>query len=261
MKRRIISALCLLIIIVPLYLLGGICWAMAVGITSIFALKEALDLKASHVSYPLPIQLTAVICLLLLVYSKFDGYNLAFGVSYVAMALSFILLLLPTLVIKKYTTKEAFYLLGVVIFLGTVFNTFILFENFHRLILPYLVLIASMTDTFSMIIGKLIGTHRLSSADPDKTIEGAIGGITIASIIASFFYIKVIGSPNIPTTIITTIFLSIISVIGDLIFNKIKRENDLQKFSKIIPGHGGILDRLDSLIFTVLTYVVILYII
>ena len=259
MKKRIISALVLLAVIIPLYLLGGIIWAMAVGLVSVLTLKETLDLKNSHVRYPGLIQLLAVICELLLVYTELNGYDLTFGISYVAMALTFLILLVPTLFIPKYATKDAFYLIGVIIFLGTIFNSFILFNtlNQNKLIFVYLILIATLSDTFSMVIGNLIGKRKLSSADPDKTLEGAIGGLVISSI-ASFFYVTFIASSKIPSIIIMTIFLNIVAIVGDLIFNKIKRENDIKKFSNILPGHGGILDRLDSIIFTVLAYIIII---
>ena len=109
-----------------------------------------------------------------------------------------------------------------------------------------------------MIIGNLIGRHQLTPISPKKTIEGALGGVIGGTIAASLFYINVINNLHPIQVIIMTITLSIIAQIGDLIFSKIKRENNIKDFSNLIPGHGGILDRLDSIIFTVLFYIIII---
>lgn len=258
MKTRIISAIIMLAIIIPAYLLGDIIWAMLVGMVGIMAYKEILDLKESHLNYPPYIKIIGLLCLLLLIYSKFDGYNLAFGVSYGAIAATIFLLLTPSIFLKKYTTKEAFFLIGIILFLGTIFNTFILLENINKLIPVYLIIITIVTDTFAMIIGNLIGRHQLTPISPQKTIEGALGGVIGGTIAASLFYINVINNLHPIQVIIMTITLSIVAQIGDLIFSKIKRENNIKDFSNLIPGHGGILDRLDSIIFTVLFYIIII---
>ena len=88
---------------------------------------------------------------------------------------------------------------------------------------------------------------------PNKTWEGSIGGLLAGSIISLIFYNFLISSIDIKLVIIT-IILSIVGQIGDLIMSKIKRENGIKDFSNILPGHGGILDRLDSSIFVVLAY-------
>ena len=83
--------------------------------------------------------------------------------------------------------------------------------------------------------------------------QGSIGGLLAGSVISLIFYNFLISSIDIKLVIIT-IILSIVGQIGDLIMSKIKRENGIKDFSNILPGHGGILDRLDSSIFVVLAY-------
>ena len=70
-----------------------------------------------------------------------------------------------------------------------------------------------------------------------------------------------ISSENIIGTIIMTLVISVVAQLGDLIFSKIKRENNIKDFSDLIPGHGGILDRLDSTIFAIITYILIIILI
>lgn len=107
-------------------------------------------------------------------------------------------------------------------------------------------------DTFAYIVGKSIGKHKLfESISPKKTIEGFIGGFAFA-IIASYLISKYYIEGSITNQYIWIGFAIIVSVfgtIGDLIESKFKRLANVKDSGKIMPGHGGILDRLDSVIF------------
>ena len=124
----------------------------------------------------------------------------------------------------------------------------------------YLLLITIMTDTFALFTGMLIGKHKLcEKISPKKTIEGSIGGSLVGTIVPVLFYIFIIdANANIFLLIFITLCLSIIGQIGDLFFSSIKRHYGMKDFSKLIPGHGGVLDRLDSFIFVVLTYLILM---
>ena len=124
----------------------------------------------------------------------------------------------------------------------------------------YLVLIPIITDSFAYITGNLIGRHKLiEKISPNKTVEGAIGGFVAASIFCTIFYVVVINHhTNIVIALLSTMFLSIISQLGDLVFSSIKRYFNIKDFSKLIPGHGGILDRIDSLIFVIIGYSILI---
>jgi phosphatidate cytidylyltransferase len=260
MKKRIISAIVALIIIVPLIILGGKYFSIGVGIISVLGLKELIDLKKSHKTYPDLIIVISYVCLLLLVYSEFDGYSIAFGLTYRGLAITLLSLLIPTVLYKdeRYTTKDAFYLIACVLFLGLVFNSLILIRMLDVWHLVYLILITTMTDMFAMLLGMLVGRHKLiPHVSPNKTIEGSVLGSIVATIIASVFYITMISNTYIIKVIIITLILSIVGQFGDLLFSKIKRENEIKDFSNIMPGHGGILDRLDSLMFVILTYIIL----
>lgn len=260
MKKRIISAIVALIIIVPLIIYGGKPFQIGVGILSVLGLKELIDLKKHHKKFPDIIIVLSYVCLLLLVYSEFDGYSIAFGLTYRGIALTLLTLLIPTVLYKndKYTAKDAFYLIASVLFLGIVFNGLILLRVLSIWHLVYLVLITTMTDMFAMLMGMAFGKHKLiPHVSPNKTIEGSVLGTLVATCVASIFYINVISDANILKVILVTICLSVIGQFGDLLFSKIKRENDIKDFSNIMPGHGGILDRLDSLIFVLLAYIML----
>jgi phosphatidate cytidylyltransferase len=120
-------------------------------------------------------------------------------------------------------------------------------------------------DTFAYIVGKSIGRHKLfERISPKKTIEGFVGGVVFAMIagyLISKFYIKASPKFSDQSIIIWTTIALIVGVfgtIGDLVESKFKRIAGVKDSGKIMPGHGGILDRLDSVIF-VAPYIFLFY--
>ncbi|MCR5787877.1 MAG: phosphatidate cytidylyltransferase [Bacilli bacterium] len=258
MKKRIISAIVALAIVTPLIILGGNYFAFLAGALSVLAYKELLDLKENAEEIPNIVKGLGLVSLVTLIFSEFDSQFALFGISYRILAISLLALLIPTLFYKdnKYTTREAFYIVGIVLFLSIVFNNFILIRNesVHKLV--YLILICSCTDAFAMFTGMLIGKHKITpNISPKKTVEGCIGGSIIGSCIPIIYYVYFISGFTWKLLLIT-VLLSVIDQFGDLFFSKIKRENKIKDFSNIMPGHGGILDRLDSLCFVVITYII-----
>ena len=112
------------------------------------------------------------------------------------------------------------------------------------------------TDTFAYLFGMIFGKHRLyPSISPKKTVEGSLGGIFGSLILLNLFNFYILKF-NIVFIIFSGIVLSIVAQLGDLFASKIKREIGIKDFSNIIKGHGGFLDRFDSIIFvTPLVYI------
>lgn len=110
------------------------------------------------------------------------------------------------------------------------------------------------TDTFAYLIGKKFGKHKFTEISPKKSIEGCFGGVlgaVIAMLIITYIFNTVFYLNISYITIgIIAIILSIISQMGDLVASSIKRFVGIKDFGNIIPGHGGMLDRFDSVIFT-----------
>ena len=121
-------------------------------------------------------------------------------------------------------------------------------------------LITILTDTFAYIGGRLFGRHKLiERISPNKTIEGSIIGSLIGTIVPTIFYIYMISpGSNIIKIVLITLVLSIVGQFGDLVFSSIKRHYKIKDFSNIMPGHGGVLDRLDSIIFVLIGYVILM---
>ncbi len=118
-------------------------------------------------------------------------------------------------------------------------------------------LISWMTDTGAYFSGRFFGKHKLAPViSPKKTVEGAIGGFVFCVLSVSGIAYLLTGPLNILPFDVNWIYLliitaagSVISMIGDLSFSVIKRAFDIKDFGKIMPGHGGMLDRFDSVLF------------
>ena len=262
MKKRIISAIVALIIVVPLIILGGYFFALGVSVVAMLAYKELIDLKKSHGEYPKLIIFLGLFCLLFLVLSSYIDFSVYRGITYQSITMVLLLLLLPIIFYQndKYTSKDAFYLIGIILFLGVIFNLFLIIRNRGLYLFIYLLVVPLVTDIFAMFGGKMFGKHKMCpKLSPKKTWEGAISGTLIGSIIGVVFYSLLVGNLTFRVVIIT-ILLSIVGQMGDLVMSKIKRENDIKDFSNIMPGHGGILDRIDSIIFVFLMYMFLLII-
>jgi phosphatidate cytidylyltransferase len=159
---------------------------------------------------------------------------------------------------KKYNINDALYVLGAVFFLGFAFAAIINLCNSNIWKCIYIFLISFITDTYAFIAGNLIGKHNISTISPKKTWEGSIVGSIMGCIIGSIYYYNVIGDVTILKSIILSFVLTILCEIGDLVFSSIKRYFNKKDYSNLIPGHGGILDRFDSVIFVALGFILII---
>ncbi|MCI9281198.1 MAG: phosphatidate cytidylyltransferase [Bacilli bacterium] len=259
MKKRILSAIVMLLICIPIIYFGDKAFRIGIAVVSMLALREMIDLKKSHHKIPKLVELISYLALLFIVLAEYEGYSILFGITYKGIAILLLSILSLCLFYKKeeYTATDALVLIGTILLLGTAFNTMILVRNLGLWNFCSLILIFILTDTFALFSGMAFGKHKLiPHVSPNKTWEGSIGGTFIATIGVSIFYHYLV-SPVTWKIVLGILILSVMGQIGDLIFSKIKRENNIKDFSNLIPGHGGILDRLDSTITIMLGYLII----
>jgi phosphatidate cytidylyltransferase len=121
--------------------------------------------------------------------------------------------------------------------------------------LIWLVFIVALTDTGAYVVGKSIGKTPFSLTSPNKTKEGVIGGIAIATLVGTFIGIMDNGFA---VAFLTSLFVSTASIWGDLFESYLKREAGVKDSGNIFPGHGGFLDRLDGYLFAIIVMIVIL---
>ena len=250
MKQRIISAIVVLAIIIPLIILGGTIFEIAVSIIGILAMKEILNLKQD---IPKSIKILTYILVGLLIFVDVQLIDKIFFIIFIYY------LLLIFYDNKLYNLETCNFIIGSMILLTLVFSQIYLIWEFDINVFIYLILISTLTDTFAYIGGKLFGKHKLiEKISPNKTIEGSIIGSLIGTILPAAFYVYMINPGEyLIIAFLFTLTLSIIGQIGDLIFSSIKRYYNVKDYSNIIPGHGGILDRLDSIIFIIIGYIIL----
>lgn len=177
-------------------------------------------------------------------------YLLAVSMAYL---FGFFLLLLSQY--GKISLENVSMLAFLTLFITLSLNTivYIAKDPSHQVMLP-LVLGASVTDVFAYLVGVTMGRHKLIvRISPKKTVEGSIGGILGCGLFLTG-YAAVINhftgySVNIPLLLILGVLIAVISQIGDLSMSVIKRTYSVKDFGNCIPGHGGILDRVDSWLF------------
>lgn len=258
MKTRIVTGILLLLFIVPIVYLGGIFFQIGMLILGALSFKEMLDLKKTHDKIPPMMCLSGLMAMFLIILSNNSRASVYYGVNYGYVALIILLLLIPIIFYdKEYTVKEAFYLIGTVLFIGYTFNTFIMVRNRDVYTFVFLAMIPVLNDIFAFLVGSKIGKHKITKISPNKSWEGSIAGLLVGTGCSLLFYGLLIGRITF-TLVLMVVAMSIAGQIGDLVFSKIKRENDIKDFSNILPGHGGILDRLDSIVFVFITYIVLI---
>ena len=260
MKTRIVSAIIVLALFIPLLIVGGFPFQLGITLISLIGLKEFMDIKGTKKELPAFIRFIAYIVVVIIMLSSIGQTKLYFSLDYRLLSGLFICFLLPTVIYhdrEKYSINDGFYLIGGVLFLSISLSLIILLRNTSLYLTIYLFLITIMTDTYAYFTGLLLGRHKLlESISSKKTWEGMIGGTFFGTLIPVVFYhIMVSQATPIFNIVIVTLFLSILGQFGDLIFSCIKRYFGKKDFSNIMPGHGGVLDRLDSIIFVMLGFV------
>ena len=123
-------------------------------------------------------------------------------------------------------------------------------QTYTPLLLLSIFIMIWCNDTFAYICGKLLGKHKLyEKISPKKTIEGFIGGLLFTQIAAFIIFKYTNIQASLPFWMLIGLGISVVGTIGDLVESKYKRQAGIKDSGSIMPGHGGILDRLDSILF------------
>jgi phosphatidate cytidylyltransferase len=257
MKTRIITAIVLLCLFVPIVCLSDtVIFAVAAGVVCCFGVYEYLrciGCKEKH-------GITVPACLI--------SFAVVFFAHYSGGSISYILIPLAC------CASFMFYLFAYAVFLRGLekfSEVASAFTGFFYITLAFVCLVvlsrmpngryifllafvgAWVTDTFAYFTGYFFGRHKLiEEVSPKKTVEGSIGGIIFcvaAFMLYGFIIVKTQDvSVNYIALAVCAFFVSVISQIGDLVFSLVKREHGVKDYGKIFPGHGGVLDRFDSVI-------------
>lgn len=249
MKKRTIAAVFLMIVLVGSVMLGYKVFGLVMLLASLLGYREFINIRYGEKEKNMEvIRLIGYLCLGLIV-----GNEIFFHINSLILQIVPMLLLTIPIVFyndsKKYNINDALFIMGVVFFLGYSFHNIIYMAKLDIYNCVLIFLIAFITDTYAFIGGCLIGRHPLTSISPKKTIEGSIIGTIMGCLIGSVYYNLAIGGLDVVSIVLICFTLTILSQLGDLVMSSIKRYYNKKDYSNLIPGHGGILDRFDSVIF------------
>ena len=178
-----------------------------------------------------------------------------FRSMYILVASTFLLLIVPVIDLEYTFVDVSLTLLGF-IYAGILFSTvYLVNSKANGMYLVWLIFISSwLSDTAAYYSGRFLGKHKLCpEVSPKKTVEGSIGGLLGATIFCGIFGLivnKYIYIMPIYHYFIIGALCGIFGQFGDLVASSVKRYVGIKDYSNLIPGHGGILDRFDSIIFS-----------
>lgn len=249
---RLVSGIVLVVIAIVLMVLGGNILLAALGVISLIGLFELYRTVKIEKSV-----LGAAGYLLAAAYYIYvwlnpygDQIPFAFIIGGLMIILAIYVFAFPEFSFEQ-MVMTFFGVIYVPVMLSYIYKTWMLDGGF----LVWLIFLASWgCDTCAYCVGMLIGKHKMTpKLSPKKSVEGAVGGI-LGAMILGFVYGSVLGgsmtltSPGVECSIICGVG-AVISQIGDLAASAIKRNHNIKDYGKLIPGHGGIMDRFDSVIF------------
>lgn len=246
---RLISGVILLACTIGLTVCGGYWLFGAVAVISLIGLFELYRAVKMEKTLPAVFGYISSVVLDILVLKESYEY-LLYG-----LILSLMVMMICYVVAYPKFRAEQMTMLFFGLFYVTLMMSFIFKVRFleQGILFVWLIFIGAWgSDTCAYCVGKLIGRHKLpSSLSPNKTIEGCLGGIVGAALIGLIYGLCVGRSENYGWEFaLIGAACAFISQIGDLAASAIKRNQDIKDYGRLIPGHGGILDRFDSILFT-----------
>lgn len=254
--KRIISGLIGFPMVVLLFLFGNVYVVdVIVSILAIISVYEyAKSFKTSQKAKPISWICYAaclIIAVLHIIPNEYLIYVIAIFVPLVIIALFLHIIITNLKITIIDVAVTLFGIIYIALFYG--FISMIFGANNGKFFIWYAILAAWGTDVFAYMIGRKFGKHKFSQISPNKSIEGCIAG-TIGAIVLSIVYTIILNNcfnytVNYIIIAIIALVLSLIGQVGDFSASSIKRYTGVKDFGNLIPGHGGILDRFDSLIF------------
>ncbi len=256
MKTRVISGIVGLILLLTVVTYGGILIDISVLIISLIGLHEFNNAVKKSNNLRVVVfsnYLLTIGIFIINITSKYDYFGL--------LLFAYIINLLSIFVMNE---KVGLNDVGITL-LGGLYIPFFISHISHLDGSKYIWLVfitAFATDTFAYFIGIKFGRNKLCpKLSPKKSIEGSIAGV-FGSLIVTIAYAYFLKIDNIVMLSILSIICSVMAQFGDLTASKIKRISGIKDYGKIMPGHGGVLDRFDSILFTApIVYYYITYLI
>lgn len=258
MKTRLLTGIALAVVFVPLFVIGGWALTIALALLAGVASGELFVLYNRQKTLPHYIGgLTVALAGLLYVGMAQIGIH-AQATNWVFLGIVSVLLIATLLLVfvEPFQGRQAGELLFSVLYPAVGFASLLLLRRDGLNAIGFLFLITIATDVFAYVVGVRYGKHRLAiKISPKKSIEGSIGG-SVAAVLFALLYVSMTAMDHFASvslswwsTVLMALTLSVLAQIGDLAASKLKREMGVKDFSRIFPGHGGVMDRFDSALF------------
>ena len=259
MKTRTLTALVLTLICIPILLLSDyVVYPIFISLLSVVAICEIMNCLGFLKNYAMTVPACVMSAAMPLI-SYFMGNEKIRNVALILFILSFFIMLYYfTLAVMargklKFFNVAAAYVL--ITYVTASFTALTALRYVHCGVFTFvLVFIGAWScDIFAYLFGSRFGKHKLiPEISPKKTVEGSVAGV-ISAMLVFMIYGLIIDlateiSVNYITLLVAGLFVSVISQIGDLIASLVKRECGIKDYGKLFPGHGGVMDRFDSIL-------------
>lgn len=248
MIQRIITALLIIAVVVPPLWFGGWLLAALVALIIVVGGFELFQLTPNYRRMPAVFYfiILAVCFGLLFIDVKY---------RFVVLGMSIIIIMALPVFFARITSRDSFIISAVFVLFYTFASSFMAIHEYNMLLVWYVIIATYACDTGAYFTGYFFGKHKLCERiSPKKTIEGSIGGIVFSIVLSTIFSIFLLKDMPLGLLISSAIGMPIVSQIGDLAFSAIKRNYNIKDFSNIFPGHGGFMDRIDSLVYNLVFF-------
>lgn len=253
MRQRIVTAIIAILVLVPVILYGKLPFLLfAVLFAGITLFEFSRMISHKHKWFYFSV---SIIFVLSLIFMDTPYFQLAQYISFETIVAVAIVIILALVVLSKnrFTFEKAGTLIAVIFFTGLAYQGLIAarFEGLNYIL--FILFIIWATDSGAYFVGRSLGKRKLwPEISPNKTVGGAVGGIFMALIVGIVFQLAYPFPYHFMTIIGVTLLITLFGQIGDLVASAIKRFYHVKDSGTIFPGHGGVLDRLDSLLFVLI---------
>lgn len=258
MKTRIITAIIGLIIVLPIIIYGRLPFIVIAYLLALIGLFELIRMyKPKGIFTYL---LFSILFLVALIYpsSTITFFDLILDKGDIFLLLGLFLLSLTVFTKNKFNFNDAGFLLITTMYIGLSFFYLIEVRSAGLNYLLFILFVIWSTDSGAYFFGKAFGKRKLwPEISPNKTIGGALGGVLMAMVVGIIFQVVYPFDFSLVVIILYALLISVVGQVGDLVASGFKRHYDIKDAGSLFPGHGGVLDRLDSLIFVMLVLYII----
>ena len=246
MKQSVITAVIALIIFIPLLYVGGMPFAILATLLGLIGISEILVMKKKLLVSP------EAILAFLMTFTLVEPVPMLGHIDRTAVLsiCSLCMLLLTVTSKNRFSFDDAGVLILGSLYVGMGFHYMIMARDAGLFTILYAFLIVWLTDSGAYLIGRKIGKHKLAPhVSPNKTWEGSIGGTVLAVLVLAVYLYFFPQRYSYSMMLLLTLIFSVGGQLGDLVESALKRHYGVKDSGKILPGHGGILDRFDSIMF------------